>query len=39
MTLSAIQLFFTVVAVSGCVLGVVATAMYFLNRAVDQSDR
>jgi hypothetical protein len=32
-------LFFTVVAVSACVLGVVATAMYFLNRAIDQSDR
>jgi hypothetical protein len=32
-------LFFTVLAVSACVLGVVFTAMYFLNRAVDQSDR
>ena len=32
-------LFFTVVAVSASVLAVVATAMYFLNRAVDQNDR
>jgi hypothetical protein len=32
-------LFFLVLAVSACVLSLAFTAMYFLNRAVDGSDR
>jgi hypothetical protein len=33
------QTFLMVVAVSVCVLGVAFTAMFFLNKSVDEADR
>jgi hypothetical protein len=32
-------LFFMVVAVSACVLGLAFTGIYFLNRSIDRADR
>jgi hypothetical protein len=36
---SSVAIFFMVVIVSACVLAGVFAAVYFLNKAVDQSDR
>jgi hypothetical protein len=37
--MESLHLFLMVVAVSSCVLGICFTAMYYLNKAVDQSER